>query len=198
MMARMLRFVTLLILVTACEKKKNDLPNALGTNPNSFSGIFLTEKDGSNYNYLTITSAIMLYRQSVSKTYPLSDLKNEKDCYFFADWKGAIGNVWYVSSKKNQNIFWRVYKSNADNKWAIGLEDVPGAFPSPNSNDLSYQFVFHKLGKENGMDVVAIESKLAPGYYISNTGLPIAAVNAASFTQHSKPEQATRFYVGKP
>ncbi len=197
MIARIILLITISLFVS-CEKKKDGLPNSLSTNPNSISAIFLTEKDASNYNYLTITGAITLYRQSVPKNYPLSDLKNEKDCYFFAEWKGTIGNVWHVSSKKNQNTFWRVYKSAADNKWAVGLDDVPGAYPSPNPSDLSYQFIFHKLGKENGMDVVAIESKLAPGHYLSNTGLPINAVNAASFTQHATPQQATKFYVGKP
>ncbi len=90
--------------------------------------------------------------------------RNEKDCYFFVDWKGAQGNHWHVSSIKEKKTFWRVYKSAADNKWAIGLEDVPGVYPSPDKNDATYQFVFHTLAKENGMDVVAIESKSSPGY----------------------------------
>lgn len=198
MIARILLLLTISVAIFSCEKKKSDSPTALATNPNSFSAIFLTEKDASNYNYLAITSAIMLYRQTVAKNYPLSDLKNEKECYFLADWKGNIGNVWHVSSIKNQNTFWRVYKSVAEDKWAVGFKDVPGPYPSPDPTDLSYQFTFHKMGKENGMDVVAIESKLAPGYYLSNTGLPINAVNAASFTQHATPQQATRFYIGKP
>ncbi len=197
MKVRTMLMVTLVSFLVSCSKTKGPT-GGLPTNPNSFSGIFLTEKDGSNYNYLADAGFISLFRLTVPKNYPLSDLKNEKDCYFFADWKGAQGNHWHVSSKKEKNIFWRVYKSAADNKWAVGLEDVPGVFPSPDPNDATYQFVFHTLGKENGMDVVAIESKSAPGYFISNTGLPINAVNAASLTQHNKPEEATRFYVGKP
>lgn len=197
MIARIFLLITITGLIVSCAKKKDGFPDSLDTNPNDFSGIFLTDKDAGNYNYLTITSAIMLYRQSVPKNYPLSDLKNEKDCYFFADWR-ETAKAYHVSSKKDKNVFWRVYKSVADDKWAVGLKDVPGAYPSPDINDLSYQFTFHKMGKENGMDVVAIESKLAPGYYLSNTGLPINGVNAASFTQHANPQQATKFYVGKP
>ncbi|HMO62198.1 MAG TPA: hypothetical protein PKC39_08115 [Ferruginibacter sp.] len=198
MIPRILLLVTITACISGCGKKNNGLPNALATNPESFNGIFLTEKDATNYNYLTITTAIMLYRQTVTKDYPLSDLKNEKDCYFFADWRGTGINAWFVSSVKDKNTFWRVYKSAADNKWAVGLQDVPGASPVPDLYDLSYQFIFHKLGKENGMDVVAIESKFAPGHFLSNTGLPVNAVNAASFTQHDTPQQATKFYIGKP
>lgn len=198
MTARMLLLFIISVLAVSCDKKKNGLSGGLSTNPGSFNGIFLTEKDAGNYNYLADAGLITLSRLTVPKNYPLSDLKNEKDCYFFADFKGNLGNVWHVSSKKDQNTFWRVYKSTADNKWAIGLENVPGVYPSPDGNDVSYQFIFHKLGTENGMDVVAIESKLAPGHYLSNTGLPVNAVNAASFLQHAAPQQATRFYVGKP
>lgn len=194
MRTRFLSLFSLLFLFCACGK---DTPAGLGVNPDSFSAIFLTEKDASNYTYLTNTGAIVLYRQTVSKSYPLSDLKNEKDCYFYA-LKNTSANVWVVSSKKNPNTFWQAYLNRSDNKWTIGFDDIPGTSPAPDPNDLSYRFVFHNLGKENGMDVVAIESKAAPGHYISNTGLPISAVNAVSLTQHDKPEQAVRFYLGKP
>lgn len=195
MITRFLSLLSALFLFVSCGK---ETPKGLGVNAGSFSAIFLTEKDASNYTYLTNTGAITLYRQTVPKSYPLADLKNEKDCYFYAAKKGSIGNVWVVSSVKDKNTFWQTYFNRSDSKWAIGFDDIPGTYPEPDLTDLSYQFVFHSLGKENGMDVVAIESKEAPGYYISNTGLPISAVNAVSLTQHDKPEQAVRFYLGKP
>lgn len=193
------------LFLTSCDKEKD-----IEFNSSIINAIILTPKDQASFNYLMVD--VSMYRSlSVPRDYALSDLRNEKDCYFHI--KKVIGNVtghtgpaYYILLHDKPHIYIRTVFSGADNAYylrstafqegTLSILDRPFAI----DDDPSYMYIIHRMGKdsETGMDMIAIESVSQRGLYVDNRGLAVQGMALVALSSSDKPENAYRWLVGKP
>ncbi len=196
--------LTVFVLISCDKEKEPEIGSSI------INAILLTPKDQALFNYLMVD--VSMYRSlSVSRDYPLSDLRNEADCYFHI--KKVIGNVtghsgpaYYILLHDKPHIYIRTVFSGADNAYylrsrefqegTLSLLDRPFAV----DDDPSYMYIIHKMGKdsETGMDMIAIESVSQRGLYVDNRGLAVQGTALVALSSFDKPENAYRWLVGKP
>lgn len=198
--------LTALVLFSCDKEKESDV----GFDSSIINGILLTPKDQNAFNYLMV-DGVMYRSLSIIKDYPLSGLRQEKDCYFHI--KKVIGNVtghtgpaFYMHLYDKPHIYIRTSFSGADNAYFLRSEEFQEGTltlldrPFEIDDDPSYMFIIHKMGKdpETGMDMIAIESVSQRNHYVDNRGLAVQGMALVALSYEDKPEDAYKWLVGKP
>lgn len=180
--------------LSSCKKDKDDTTLDTGISwPSAW--VLVTERDTENYNYIYSNGSQILYKGGVPKSYSIKSLIEEKDCYFQFSPVAGSDNVFTIRSYQNQNIWWGVYKTTSPfgaEEWYLGV-DEDDDFPS----DENLRFILHFMPKQDGKNMIAIESYSKRGHYLEFLGHTFSG-NGLSFVEHDTPENATHFKMLKP
>jgi len=184
--------------LSSCKKDKDDnIDSDLDTGiswPSQW--VLATECDSENYNYIYSNVSQILYKGGLPKSYSTKSLTEENDCYFqFSPVAGAGNNVFNIRSYQNQDYWWGVYKTNSPfgaEVWYLGADENDDI---PTDNNL--RFILHFMPKQDGKNMIAIESYSKRGYYLEFLGHTFSG-NGLSFVEYDKPEKATHFKMLKP
>jgi hypothetical protein len=189
--------LTSIVILSSCSKDKDDKGSALDTGiswPSEW--VLVTDRDAENYNYIYSNGTLVLYKGRVQKSYSIRSLTQETDCYFqFSPVAGAGKNVFTIRSYQNQDYWWGVYKTNSPfgaEEWYLG-GDEDDDFPTK----YNLRFILHFMPKQDGKNMIAIESYSKRGFYLEFLGHTFSG-NGLSFVEHDKPESATHFKMLKP
>jgi hypothetical protein len=162
-------------LIISCKKSGNN-PNP-GGNQNEVwprDWVLTIEKDATTWKYLHIVG-IVINRNDVEKSYPMTDLADEKDC----EWEvkqenqvnGKTSYSFHLKKNKNKRLsLGQTADINGNPEWYLGVHE--GSTP-PNTDQ--WKFFIHFQTEQDGKKVIQLESAFKPGYFATNTGHTLTA-----------------------
>jgi hypothetical protein len=177
------------LFFSSCKKDDSDIKFT------SLTGTYVITVDHNetNYQYPYHSSAIVIYRGTIPKSYSLRELASETN----SAWEIVLntGNTgtpskYSFQSYSSRNIWWSVgttYSLGGTPEFYLGRQES-SSVPDRESS----RFIIHDMGMNGGVREIVIESLANRGHYLEKEGHTLAG-NGLRFVSKDKPESATRF-----